>query len=320
MSCLQDEEEEEEDDACRSEPFTLSRAEKRKTPSPPHPPSAHASPQRRWTDMMNWTTRNTSQHVRPSAMSVWTERQKNKKIMDLLEAIKQKTVTLDTLRYATDTSTSVSGQPNMTSPSRRGPGLQTSAQQSLARPKDQPPGLNGVKLPVWERINSEEFVQHFHQSVLQSTQISQQKQKDGANEQFEPPALPPPALQRAINTLPNGQSNGHSCQISAQRDSPGMRNDFSAEEGVSSDEDEEEESFSPRWKGIESIFEAYEEYMQGPAGTEAQSGTKERSYAGRTGAHQEMFDIAVIELAQRILQETFTEVTVQSDRDQCGLT
>lgn len=147
----------------------------------------------------------------------------------------------------------------MTSPSRRGPGLQTSAQQSLARPKDQPPGLNGVKLPVWERINSEEFAQHFHQSVLQSTQ---QKQKDGANEQFEPPALPPPALQRAINTLPNGQSNGHSCQISAQRDSPGMRNDFSAEEGISSDEDEEEESFSPRWKGIESIFEAYEEYMQ----------------------------------------------------------
>ncbi|XP_058622761.1 genetic suppressor element 1 isoform X3 [Onychostoma macrolepis] len=150
------------------------------------------------------------------------------------------------------------GQPNLTSPSRRGPSLQASAPQPLARPKDPPP-----KLPVWERINSEEFAQHFHQSVLQSTQTSQQKQKaGGASEQFEPPALPPPGLQRAVNRLPNGQSNGHSCHISAQRESPGVRNDLSAEEGVSSDEDEEEESFGPRWKGIESVFEAYEEYME----------------------------------------------------------
>uniref|UniRef100_A0A671N2K9 Genetic suppressor element 1-like n=1 Tax=Sinocyclocheilus anshuiensis TaxID=1608454 RepID=A0A671N2K9_9TELE len=284
---------------------------KRKTPSPPHPPlSTHFTPEEmdrtdELDDKKHFLSMFDLSHVSLE------ERQKNKKIMDLLEAIKQKTVTLDTLRYATDTpcsspSTSVSvltsafphhtavshlnqsvsnvhpepqnhshenphppqdpppltplhtqGQPNMTSPSRRGPGL-----QALARPKDQPPGLNGVKLPVWEQINSEEFAQHFHQSVLQSTQISQQKQKGGANEQFEPPALPPPGLQRVTNKLPNGQSNGHSCQISAQRDSPGMRNDFSAEEGVSSDEDDEEELFSPRWKGIESIFEAYQEYMQ----------------------------------------------------------
>lgn len=168
----------------------------------------------------------------------------NKKIEDLLEAIKQKTVTLDTLRYASvrpcsSPSAPVSGkidryrygfnqmiklchypsiskscsmlfpsvsnvhseprnhspenplpqdppalaplqaqnQPKMTSPSTRTPSLQASARQPLSRPKDQPPGLNGVKLQVWERRNSEEFAQHFHQSVLQSTQISQQKQK-----------------------------------------------------------------------------------------------------------------------------------------------
>ncbi|XP_016141079.1 genetic suppressor element 1-like [Sinocyclocheilus grahami] len=274
---------------------------KRKTPSPPHPPlSTHFTPEEmdrtdELDDKKHFLSMFDLSHVSLE------ERQKNKKIMDLLEAIKQKTVTLDTLRYATDTpcsspSTSVSavshlnqsvsnvhpepqnhlhenphppqdppplaplhtqGQPNMTSSSRRGPGL-----QALVRPKDEPPGLNGVKLPIWEQINSEEFAQHFHQSVLQSTQISQQKQKGRANEQFEPPALPPPGLQRATNKLPNGQSNGHSCQISAQRVSPGMRNDFSAEEGVSSDEDDEEELFSPRWKGIESIFEAYQEYMQ----------------------------------------------------------
>ncbi len=175
------------------------------------------------------------------------------------------------------------GQPNLTSPSRRGPSLQASAPQPLARPKEPPP-----KLPVWERIHSEEF----HQSVLQSTQTSQQKQKGddgslychiweiqpetfclaffcvciptgGASEQFEPPVLPPAGVPRALNRLPNGQSNGHPCHISAQRESPDVRNDLSAEEGVSSGEDEEEESFVPRWKGIESIFEAYEGYMEG---------------------------------------------------------
>ncbi|XP_039503729.1 genetic suppressor element 1-like [Pimephales promelas] len=225
------------------------------------------------------------------------ERRKNKKIEDLLEAIKQKTVTLNTLRYASDTplsspTASVSAvshlnqsvsnahpeplnhspqhpppqdppplaplQPKTSSPSRRGPSLQASARQTL-RPKE----LNGVKLQDWERRNSEDFAQHFHQSVLQSTQISQQKQKGelsiGASEQFDPHAHPPPGLQRALNKLPNGQTNGH---LSALHNSPGVRNDLSAGEGISSDEDEEEESFSPRWKGIESIFEAYKEYME----------------------------------------------------------
>uniref|UniRef100_A0A673HWR9 Genetic suppressor element 1-like n=1 Tax=Sinocyclocheilus rhinocerous TaxID=307959 RepID=A0A673HWR9_9TELE len=291
---------------------------KRKTPSSPHPPlSTRFTPEEmdrteELDDKKHFLSIFSLSHVSQE------ERQKNKKIVDLLEAIKHKTLTLDTLRNATDTSCSspaalvsvlistfshhtavphlnqsvsnvhpepqnhspenhhppldppplaplhAQGQPNLTSPSRRGPSLQASAPQHLARPKDPPP-----KLPVWERINSEEFAQHFHQSVLQSTQISQQTQKgddgslySGASEQFEPPALPPPGLQRAVNRLPNGQSNGHSCHISAQRESPGVRNDFSAEEGVSSDEDVEEESFGPRWRGIESIFEAYEEYME----------------------------------------------------------
>ncbi|KAL1247752.1 hypothetical protein QQF64_023128, partial [Cirrhinus molitorella] len=248
---------------------------KRKTPSPPHPPlSTRFTPEEmdrteELDDKKHFLSMFSLNHVSLE------ERQKNKKITDLLEAIKQKTVTLDTLRYATDSpcsspSTSVSvvphlnqsvSQPNPASPSRRGQSLQASAPQPLTQPKDQPPGLNGVKLPVWERIHSEEFAQHFHQSVLQSTQISQPKQKGGVNEQFELPARPLPGLQRAVNRLPNGQSNGHSCHISAQRDSPGVRNELSAEEGVSSDEDEES-SLSPRWKGIESIFEAYEEYME----------------------------------------------------------
>ncbi|XP_051740175.1 genetic suppressor element 1 [Ctenopharyngodon idella] len=281
---------------------------KRKTPSPPQPPlTTRFTPEEmdrtaELDDKKHFLSMFDLNHVSLD------ERRKNKKIEDLLEAIKQKTVTLDTLRYASDRPCSspsapvsavshlnqsvsnvhsepqnhspenplpqdppalaplqAQSQPKMTSPSRRAQSLQASARQPLARPKDQPPGLNGVKLKVWEQRNSEEFAQHFHQSVLQSTQISQQKQKGaaiGTNEQFDPPARPPPGLQRAVNKLPNGQTNGHSCHLSPLHNSPGVRNDLSAGEGISSDEDEEEEPFSPRWKGIESIFEAYEEYME----------------------------------------------------------
>lgn len=82
------------------------------------------------------------------------------------------------------------------------------------------------------------------------------------NEQVDPVAHPSPGLQRAVNKLPIRQTNGHSWPVSAHRDSPVVSNDLSAGEGISSDEDEEEESFSPRWKGIESIFAAYEEYIE----------------------------------------------------------
>ncbi|XP_009296319.1 genetic suppressor element 1 isoform X2 [Danio rerio] len=223
------------------------------------------------------------------------QRQKKKKISDLLEAIKQKTVTLDTLRYASEAPCSsppatlsasshfsqsvnnVHPEPRnhspenpktppdppplaplrnkLSSPSRRAP------QQPLARPNNHSQGPNGVKAQVWERINPEEFAQHFHQSVLQSTHTPQQKHR-GVNEQVDPVAHPSPGLQRAVNKLPIRQTNGHSWPVSAHRDSPVVSNDLSAGEGISSDEDEEEESFSPRWKGIESIFTAYEEYIE----------------------------------------------------------
>uniref|UniRef100_A0A671QU23 Genetic suppressor element 1-like n=1 Tax=Sinocyclocheilus anshuiensis TaxID=1608454 RepID=A0A671QU23_9TELE len=190
---------------------------KRKTPSPPHPPlSTCFTPEEmdrteELDDKKHFLSIFSLSHVSQE------ERQENKKIVDLLEAIKQKTVTLDTLRNATDTPCS--------SPAASS-NLRNTTRDILLN-------VFCICIPT-----------------------------GGASEQFEPPALPPPGLQRAVNRLPNGQSNGHSCHISAQRESPGVRNDFSAEEGVSSDEDEEEESFGPRWRGIESIFEAYEEYME----------------------------------------------------------
>lgn len=83
-----------------------------------------------------------------------------------------------------------------------------------------------------------------------------------ANEQFDNASHHPPGLPKAIKP-PQSQTNGHPLNIPPHRDSPGVRQDLSAEEGVSTDEDDEEETFSPRWKGIEAIFEAYEEYIEG---------------------------------------------------------
>lgn len=83
----------------------------------------------------------------------------------------------------------------------------------------------------------------------------------GANEQFDNASHQPPGLQKA--KPPQTQANGHTLNIPPHRDSPGVRQDLSAEEAISTDEDDEEETFSPRWKGIEAIFEAYEEYIEG---------------------------------------------------------
>ncbi|TRY95340.1 hypothetical protein DNTS_034099, partial [Danionella cerebrum] len=208
------------------------------------------------------------------------ERRKKRKVTDLLEAIKLKTVTLDSLRYATENPCSSpaeslpgaspvshlhpepqkhtsqqsppeeppplahlhpQGQLRTSSPVRKAPPL-----PALVRPKEARPGLNGVKPHLWERR------QDVHQLALPSTP-SQHKQK-GVKEQFDHAANPPPGLQRAVNKLQSGQTYGLSLQKSTNQDSPG--------EGVSSEEDEEDESFSPRWKGVESIFQAYEDYLE----------------------------------------------------------
>lgn len=276
-----------------------------KTPSPPQPPlPTRFTPE----EMDNTAELEDKKHFLSmfnlNHISV-EERKENEKITSLLEAIKQKNLTLDTLRHASDTPCSSPSaashqstsnghpepvnsspdnlrledppplaplkaqiQPKESSPIRRVSSLQTSARPTLARPKDHPPGLNGLngRSRVWESINQEEFAQHFHQSVLQSTQTTQHKQKAGstvaANEQFDNASHQPPGLQKAVNKPPQTQTNGHTLNIAPHRDSPGVRQDLSAEEGVSTDEDDEEETFSPRWKGIEAIFEAYEEYIE----------------------------------------------------------
>lgn len=66
-------------------------------------------------------------------------------------------------------------------PVRRAPSLQHSSRPSLAQLKERAHGLNGLsdhsRSRPWESLSAEEFAQHFHQSVLQSTHKSQHKPK-----------------------------------------------------------------------------------------------------------------------------------------------
>lgn len=64
---------------------------------------------------------------------------------------------------------------------RRAPSLQNSFRPPLTQLKERPHGLNGLsdhsRSRPWDSLSAEEFAQHFHQSVLQSTHKSQHKLK-----------------------------------------------------------------------------------------------------------------------------------------------
>lgn len=67
------------------------------------------------------------------------------------------------------------------------------------------------------------------------------------------------------HTHPLVQPNGLHCPPAARRDGP-PRPELSTEEDsdeLEEEEEEEEEAPGHRWNGIESIFEAYQEYVEG---------------------------------------------------------
>ncbi|XP_026859040.2 genetic suppressor element 1-like isoform X1 [Electrophorus electricus] len=259
------------------------------------------------------------------------QRIEKEKVVNLLNAIKQKAVTLDTLRYATDTPCSSppvasdlavrstpcqsngvtcpdSPRPPSTPgphrplhpdlhrppsepphpkeppplaplhsqahygeahPNRRPPGLQANGRPAPGAPRERGPVPNGLSSGArpWESLSAEEFAQHFHQSVLQSTQKSKQKHKgvpglaESNHKVNNSMRYNPPDHQGPPSRLPYSYTNGHSCYSPAHRGPSGLSDEHSAEEESSEeDNNDEEESYSPKWKGIEAIFEAYQEY------------------------------------------------------------
>lgn len=75
------------------------------------------------------------------------------------------------------------------------------------------------------------------------------------------PGRPPPS-----HSFPSlaSQPNGQHFPLPPHRDASGTRDDLSAPEGSEEEADEEDdEAPASRWQGIESIFEAYQEYVEG---------------------------------------------------------
>ncbi|XP_030621139.1 genetic suppressor element 1-like [Chanos chanos] len=229
------------------------------------------------------------------------QRREREKLIDLLQAIRQRSVTLDTQLPDAGSSSSTAfplksldsgncrdtlkvttsppkhpspllphleqsqlGEPNSI---KRIPSL-LPAVPSPPRLKEQPAGQNGRTHP-WESFTAEEFAQHFHQSVLQSTQKALQRPRGGATAGTEPNHRIDSSvhynisdLQGVPNQVLHSQTNGHTCPLLTNPNPPGAQHEVWDEEDSSDEDDEEEQGSSSRWQGIEAIFEAYQEYME----------------------------------------------------------
>lgn len=157
-----------------------------------------------------------------------------------------------------------------TQPNRKLQGLQNGAVASPQK-KEPNPVQNGRNRP-WERFTPEAFAQHFHQAVLQSTHNTLQN-KGVSNCVPEADRSLPHSISQLKSSSHNpapqhAHVNGHHFHFpAASRDTPGPRENLSdedEEESGQEEEDEEEEEMeeAPRkWQGIETIFEAYQEYV-----------------------------------------------------------
>ncbi|XP_061628537.1 genetic suppressor element 1-like isoform X2 [Phyllopteryx taeniolatus] len=220
------------------------------------------------------------------------QRRDKEKTQELLRAVEEKVVTSDTLRYdsvppcsgSPPAAASSSGRssscpsnghldPDSPSPSppywhkaRRAPHNDAlgqppplSAPPLVANVKKEPgAGVNGRVRP-WETFTPEAFAQRFHRAVLQSTQhkVSKAAKGDGSLPRDASPLKTPRpshAAQHLDGRRPRSPRAGR----------PERLTDEDADEGDGSSgeeaEDEEEGEAPRKWKGIEAIFEAYQEY------------------------------------------------------------
>ncbi|KAK1784629.1 hypothetical protein P4O66_003318 [Electrophorus voltai] len=163
-------------------------------------------------------------------------------------------------------------------PTKRPSSLLSGARPPL-HPKEGPISLNGRPRP-WESFTAEEFAQQFHESVLQSTQKALQKHKGGTPSTSELNHAADSSVHYNIPELQSGPGrgshphaqaaappNGLHCPTGPRREPPPptARPELSAEEDsdeVEDEDEDEDEPPAPRWQGIESIFEAYQEYAE----------------------------------------------------------
>uniref|UniRef100_A0A8K9XAC8 Genetic suppressor element-like domain-containing protein n=1 Tax=Oncorhynchus mykiss TaxID=8022 RepID=A0A8K9XAC8_ONCMY len=147
-------------------------------------------------------------------------------------------------------------------PSKRLQGLQNGASH-LGHPtqlKVPLAGQNGQNKP-WERFIREDFAQHFHQAVLQSTHKTLGSsicvpESSIKSEPSAPYNIPPLKRPDPLHTPPHPTNGHHPYPSPPHHDPDGVRVERSEE-----DEEEDEEETPRKWKGIESVFEAYQEYV-----------------------------------------------------------
>uniref|UniRef100_A0A8C8MGG0 Genetic suppressor element-like domain-containing protein n=1 Tax=Oncorhynchus tshawytscha TaxID=74940 RepID=A0A8C8MGG0_ONCTS len=147
-------------------------------------------------------------------------------------------------------------------PSKRLQGLQNGAGH-LGHPtqlKVPLTGQNGQNKP-WERFIREDFAQHFHQAVLQSTHKTLGSsicvpESSIKSEPSAPYNIPPLKRPDPLHTPPHPTNGHHPYPSPPHHDPDGVRVERSEE-----DEEEDEEETPRKWKGIESVFEAYQEYV-----------------------------------------------------------
>lgn len=119
---------------------------------------------------------------------------------------------------------------------------------------------NGRSRP-WERIAPEVFAQHFHQAVLQSTHKDGHMNADQSLPHKASPLKGSHPNRASLHTAINGHPfHPHP----SSRDTPSaleVVSDDESESGQDDDYEEEEVEQAPRkWQGIESVFEAYQQY------------------------------------------------------------
>ncbi|XP_051917592.1 genetic suppressor element 1-like isoform X1 [Hippocampus zosterae] len=119
--------------------------------------------------------------------------------------------------------------------------------------------VNGRVRP-WERFTPEAFAQHFHQAVLKSTHhkgVSNLTKADSSvPRELSPHKTPHP--NHAVHHV-----NGHRTHSPRVGQGEQLTNaDVDEGEDSSGDEEEDDNEEPPRkWKGIEAIFEAYQDYV-----------------------------------------------------------
>ncbi|KAL0968381.1 hypothetical protein UPYG_G00266140 [Umbra pygmaea] len=173
------------------------------------------------------------------------------------------------------------------------------------RPHQTKVALTGKNRP-WERITSEDLALHFQRAECQSTH----RPLGESRMMSEPPVscnISPPEGLAPFDTPPHPLSKGnHPYTPTAYPDPHDILWDEMSEET-----EEEEEAATRKWRGIESVFEAYHQYMD-ERGMERQVLHKQ---CRRLESHNYTLSLTAEQLSDSMAELTRQRQTVREERE-----